>query len=342
MLAISALTFVCARALGAGRAGALLGSAWFFATVALAFPVYAGMNDPSLYGLAVSCAGFVIFFKSSGATGRYLGVATMALAGFVKLNLIALPIVALWRAFEEDPRQASRLSVFGVAFGLSLLGVARAVYGENLLPQLLSPRVFNPWTPLTSLTSLQWVAPVWPFWFFCAPRDTQSIRSRRLVTRLGIVSLAAWAFWRMGAGVDDNVEFDLVFATALALALAVEWLHKREGAVALLCCVVVARLATTPERGPWLWATSADYRRAIERRDAVAKAEIARVSEIPGAVACSMQSLCFRAGKAFVYNDFAAAQRLATGRVSAQDFESEKAAVRFEKIDPLAHWPANM
>jgi hypothetical protein len=52
VLATGGAVFACARKLDAEPLAATVGGVWFVATIAQAFTVYAGMNDPALLGLA--------------------------------------------------------------------------------------------------------------------------------------------------------------------------------------------------------------------------------------------------------------------------------------------------
>ena len=73
-------------------------------------------------------------------------------------------------------------------------------------------------------------------------------------------------------------------------------------------------------------------------RAEIADREIARVRALPGPVACSLQNICYLAGKAFVFNDFTVEQRLLLGRARKEDILNATRGIRFETIDPRAHW----
>jgi transcription initiation factor TFIIIB Brf1 subunit/transcription initiation factor TFIIB len=66
--------------------------------------------------------------------------------------------------------------------------------------------------------------------------------------------------------------------------------------------------------------------------------EIARVRAIPGPVACRIAAVCRFVGKPFVLDRFALAQRIETGRMTAEEAEvrARAAGIRDEPIDPRA------
>ena len=85
---------------------------WFVATLARFFEFYVGMNEPQLFGLAVMSAGFAWFWKRH-AEGRAVepAVLVMVLAGFIKHNFIALPLVALLWLWLDNWRLGLRATL---------------------------------------------------------------------------------------------------------------------------------------------------------------------------------------------------------------------------------------
>ena len=287
ILAAAGAVFKGARNLGSDRLEAAIGGVWFAATISLCFAGYAGMNDPNLFGLAISAWGFALFLSARGPARIYAAFALMAVAGFVKHNLVALPLSAFLYLALTRRDKAAPVLVFGLALCAIMLGAASAVYGPNLLAQMLAPRQLSAWEPWLSFRHLEWVAPIWPFWLF-AQKYGEKGSARPLVGVLGGLGLLTWAFWRMGAGVDENVQFDLVFATALAVAMAFRGFRASRFERVLFGAVLIVRLLTSPETGPWLWLTNPSYRAEVSANAEIADHEIERVRELAGPVACWM------------------------------------------------------
>ena len=106
----------------------------------------------------------------------------------------------------------------------------------------------------------------------------------------------------------------------------------------LFGAVLLARLLTAPEAGPWRWLTNPTYRAEVIAKAEIADLEIERVRRLPGTLVCSMQNICYLAGRPFVFNDFTVEQRLLTGRAQKEDIDKKARSLRFEAIDPRAHW----
>ena len=245
ILLTGGMAFLCARCLGAARTAAALGGAWLVATLSLGFSGYAGMNDPNLLGLAISTTGFALFLGARGPFAVYSAFAIMAVAGLVKHNLVATPLTAFLCLAALRRSQATLVLLFALALCVVMLGAARAVYGPNLLSQILAPRQISPVRPWESLSHLQGIAPVWPF-FLLSLRYAASGHKSGPVWMLGGTGLLSWMVWKMGAGVDENVQFELVFATALAVALTLNNLGAARVPRLLFATVLAARLLTLP------------------------------------------------------------------------------------------------
>ena len=87
--------------------------------------------------------------------------------------------------------------------------------------------------------------PVWPF-FLLSLRYAASGHKSGPVWMLGGTGLLSWMVWKMGAGVDENVQFELVFATALAVALTLNNLGAARVPRLLFATVLAARLLILP------------------------------------------------------------------------------------------------
>jgi len=63
--------------------------------------------------------------------------------------------------------------------------------------------------------------------------------------------------------------------------------------------------------------------------------EVARMGAIPGHVTCWPLAVCYRAGKAFIYDRYWAEQFIATGRWTKEAVEQvvQEKGIRFESIE---------
>jgi hypothetical protein len=81
------------------------------------------------------------------------------------------------------------------------------------------------------------------------------------------------------------------------------------------------------------------YRASLNAQAAVVDAETARIAAIPGPVVCDALSISRRAGKPFVYNEFAVMERIITGKLTRAEADRRilTAGIRFEQVDARTH-----
>jgi hypothetical protein len=99
-------------------------------------------------------------------------------------------------------------------------------------------------------------------------------------------------------------------------------------------------LAFSSQAEPYKFAFSREFRRdVVENVDAV-RSEVRRLKKIPGNVSCSVMLVCYWAGKAFVWDDFAMRERVATGKWTEAEKKRQARLhhIRFETIDDRTVW----
>jgi hypothetical protein len=98
MVAIATTIVLSVRRLGGSGLAARISAAFFVATMSRFFISYVGMNEPQLFSEAIMAFGFLGFLIArSNDRGYIWPVLVMAFAGFIKHNIIAMPLtVFLW------------------------------------------------------------------------------------------------------------------------------------------------------------------------------------------------------------------------------------------------------
>jgi hypothetical protein len=316
---------------------------WLLATLSHFFTRYVGVNDPSLLALALMVFAFALFLSRLRA-GRAVepAIALMVLAGFTKHNMPVLPLAALIWLAMLDKKAALRAAAFAAGLCATGLLLCAAVYGGDFIAQMLMPREIALKHMLSTMNKLQWIVPALFFWALWAWPNRKAPEARFTALLLGLALLSG-LFQAAGAGVVYNAYFEAVLASAIAAALAFEGigttpLAKRYGASALqtaMIAVLVLRLLLSQQLEPYLVLTSPAFRGESRQNAAAMNAGIARVASIPGPVSCSIMTVCYRAGKAFVYDGFWMEQRIAKGRWTKEAAEKaiEEKGIRFEDSD---------
>src|SRR5437868_5213927 len=186
-LGIGAAAAAVVRQLGGSRAASLIAGFWFLATMARFFEFYVGMNEPQLLGLAVMAIGLAWFLKRQ-AEGRAVepAVLLMVLAGFIKHNFVALPLVALiWLALENW-RLALRAALVGATAAAIGLAICAWLFAPYFIADMLMPRTYHPARALSTLGRLQFILPAMVLWAIWAWHEGRSKPVRFTALIIGI------------------------------------------------------------------------------------------------------------------------------------------------------------
>jgi hypothetical protein len=144
--------------LGASRLAATLGALWWFASMTRWYAGYVGMDDPHLVALALMTWALAYALLNPKSRRVELAIVLMALAGFYKHNLIAIPATTLCWWTLHDHRRGLRLVLLGigtVAVGFAVCGV---IFGQVFFHDLLLARHYD-LARLGSIGRLQFIAP---------------------------------------------------------------------------------------------------------------------------------------------------------------------------------------
>jgi len=346
-LFIGGMAAVIVRRFGGSRAGALLAGFWVIATLVRFFEFYVGMNEPQLFGLAVMSAGFAWFWKRR-AEGRAVepAVLVMVLAGFIKHNFITLPVVALVWLWLEDWRLGLRASLAGAAATALGLAICAVMFTPYFIPDMLFPRTSHLARGLSTLGRLQFILPAMVLWAIWAWHERRSKVAHLTALSIGIAFVLCLV-QKSGAGVDENAQFELIFATAVGIGVAYDgllrdplrtgWSTQTIGAVVLGILIVRLLISSRLEFAYVLF--SPQYRALAAEHAAITRAEATRTAAIPGPVACSNLVVCRMAGKPFVYDHFYVQMLVETGRMTWPQVEqlARRKAIVKDTTDPRAN-----
>ena len=83
----------------------------------------------------------------------------MVLAGFIKHNFIALPLVALLSLWLDNWRLGLRATVIGAAASALGLAICAVMFAPHFIPDMLFPRTTHLARALSTLGRLQFILP---------------------------------------------------------------------------------------------------------------------------------------------------------------------------------------
>ena len=345
--AAAAAIALSVRRLSGTKAAAIISASFYVATMSRFFMPYVGMNEPQLLGEAIMAFGFLGFLVARSRDRGYVGpVVVMALTGFVKHNIIAMPLTALtWlglnrrREFGKCVWAAAGVIVTGTA-------ICYALFGRAFFFNMLSPRHYSVKGSLHSYQDLQWIS---VGLLACAFNGWASWRhpNVRLCSCFITIALASFFLQKTGDGVDLNAQFDLVIAVSIGLGLAYTqvplWPLARRFSPAraqtILLLAICARLLVSKQFQPVRVVADPRFRDEIATRQRVMAEEVERVRRMPGEVLCPLL-VSYRAGKPFVVDTFNAEQRISAGVLPKNAISGRVAegSLTIVEVDERARW----
>jgi hypothetical protein len=350
VVAIATAIALSVRRLGGSGVAARISAAFFVATMSRFFMPYVGMNEPQLLSEAIMAFGFLWFLivrsNDSGCIGPVL---VMASAGFVKHNIIAMPLTAfLWLGLHHRREAVKCFCVAAIAIVMGIT-ICYVLFGHNFFVNVLCPRHYSLESALRVFGELEWVA-VGLIACVCHGWVRRNDGSVQLCSWLIALALGSYFLQKSGAGVDINAQFDLVIAISIGLGLAFTqlplWpiarrLGSGQGQVILLLAMCV-RLLVSKQLQPVRIIFDSSFRDDIAMRERAMTDSVESVRRIPGDVTCGRDMLvAYRAGKPFVVDVFNTQQRILAGALPKDAIASRMAAgtLTIVQVDPRVRWP---
>ena len=310
---------ICAA--GGTRTGSGFAALLLLTYVGAFYRGYVGIDEPQWLGHALMSGALVMFIWSHGAAvhsgGRKrLAPVLMTAGGFIKINLIALPLAVLtWCSVHERAELRRWLSIGAILTGLALAGCYLA-YGPDFLSDVFQPR---PYSMVRLLAGSR--KALSPLFLLLASGVVLYLTARRkplvqLVLLWAALGGASGIAFVGGAGVNYNVFFDLLIALCIAGGLLISEVQHHAGwrfaAPLLMLLLALPPLTRVPGR---VGAFAAYLNNtATQRREAAQ--DIAFIAARQGRAACEMLALCYWAGKPYEIDFFNTAQKIAEGLVS--------------------------
>ena len=316
--------FLIVTKLGASIEVALFSLLLYLVGIPLLAPGYVGMNDPQLFGEALTTAGLYFYIKNP-ENMRMLALSALAFcfAGFAKQTLLAFPMAV---ALDLILRSRKLFAVWAgsmLAFAAAFTVLSILVDGKYFLAHLTLHRAYSlryAWHHNVHLylVMVEAVLLVAIGWLICASRP------RRTFAILFVVSQVMGFFLAGGDGVGLNICFNAFAAAVIICGVAL----ADAGAVTSELGAAIPRVQLLPAtlmslillgvmiNVPGRLRESMDALRALPSQKTEFASALQFLRSQPGPALCESPLLCYEAGKSFEFDSFSVNDGLKTGRVT--------------------------
>ena len=298
--------------------------------------------------------GFAWFLAAVRRGSGFMGsLSVMIAAGFIKHNIIAMPVTAFVWLCLTRPREAVKCSILCaviVAAGFAACGL---FYGHDFFGNMMSARAYSWRRALGSIRDIRFLD------LGIIATAAGSVLGRKemmakISASLALFSAADYLLQKTGAGVDINAAFDLIIAVSIGAGYCWKRLASLESVGAgdgefrsgiaanlfiLLCCLRFIPLSHFSVSKPVRMLFDRRFKEEIAVREQAMKDDILAVEQTPGDVMCSTY-VCYRAGKPLVVDKFNVRQRMITGRLPADAIKTRIKSGKLTDVemDRRADW----
>jgi len=342
--AVGVLAAAAIRRFGGDRVDAVFGGGCALGFCYLVAPAWVAVDDPQTLGESIMLGALVSYISGPPHWLSLLRTALLVtLAGFVKHNLIAIPLAITFDIAIRSPRWLPFWFGCCASLAVSCLGLTHLVAGGTFIDHLLSPRLFT-WHG--ARYHLMKYLRLGEFPLAVVLLFARAIFSgdRRILAAYGIISIFAATIFSGFEGTSYNMFQDAAVFLAVAAGVMLHELrnrmvsgvfaHERVSKVALaLAPLLLAEpiLARSPQAFAQIHHAGGllESDRQAERFF-LAEAEF--ISDRHGPAMCESLLLCYRAGQPFTLDPFNSRQFILAGMLDQNDIIRRIAAKEFAVV----------
>ena len=342
--AIGVLAGAAVRRFDGDSVDAVFGAGCALGFCYLVAPAWIAADDPQTLGEALMLAGLVSYI--SGPSSRLVLLRTallLALGGFVKHNLVAIPLAITIDLAIRSPRRLPFWVGCCAGIGIGCLGVTYLIGGGTFIDHLLSPRIFAWHSARYHLMKYLLLGEI-PLALVLLFARAVFPRERRVLAAYGVITIVTATIFSGFEGTSYNMFQDAAVFLAIVAGVALRELrkhmtiaasgHERIGRVAL---AVVPLLLAEPilARSPQAFAHiyHASNLLAIDRQaEQSFSAEAEYISGKHGPAICESLLLCYRAGQPFTLDPFNSRQFILAGRLDQNELVRRIALKEFAVV----------
>lgn len=337
--AVGVFAAMAVRRFGGGRTDAVFGAGCAMGFCYLVAPAWIIADDPQTLGEAVMLGALVSYIARPPDRLNLLRTAFLVvLGGFVKHNLVAIPIAITLDLAFRSPRRLPLWLASCAGFAAGFLGLTQIVAGGDLIDHLMSPRLFKWYGARYHLMKY--------LRLFKFPLTAIALSSSLVLTG-GKMILAAWGTISIISatilsgfeGTSYNMFQDAAVFLGVTAGVMMSELRKSEvrGGLArvvasalpfLVAQPVLARAPDTAVRA-YHWRSLLDSDR---KRQEVFLTDAKYIADRQGPAICESLLLCYVAGQPFILDPFNSRQYMLSGRLDQGELIRRIASGEFAVI----------
>jgi hypothetical protein len=342
--AIGVLAGAAVRRFDGDPVDAVFGAGCALGFCYLVAPAWIAADDPQTLGEALMLAGLVSYISRPSSRLALLRTALLlTLGGFVKHNLVAIPLAITIDLAIRSPRRLPFWVGCCAGLGIGFLGLTYLVGGGTFLDHLLSPRIFAWHSARYHLMKYLRLGEI-PLALVLLFARAIFSRERRVLAAYGVIAIVTATIFAGFEGTSYNMFQDAAVFLAIAAGVALRELrknmtigtsgHERIGRVALAVVPLLLAepiLARSPQAFAHVYYVS-DLLEMDRRAEQSFSTEAEYISEKHGPAICESLLLCYRAGQPFTIDPFNSRQFILAGRLDQNDLVRRIAAKEFAVV----------
>jgi hypothetical protein len=337
--AIAMFAAMAVRRFGGERTDAVFGAGCAMGFCYLMAPTWIIADDPQTLGEAVMLGALVSYVARPPDRLNLLRTALLVvLGGFVKHNLVAIPIaITLDMAFRA-PRRLPFWLASCAGFTTGFLGLTQIVAGGDFIDHLMSPRLYGWYGARYHLMKYLRLFK-FPLVAIVSRASLILAADRMILAAWGIISIISATIVAGFEGTSYNMFQDAAVFLGVVAGVIMSELRKSEFrrrlatvlASALPFFVAQPILARAPDIAVQVYRAPARLE-SDRRRQETFSADAKFVADRQGPAICESLLLCYVAGQPFILDPFNSRQYVLAGRLDQGELIRRIAAREFAVI----------
>jgi hypothetical protein len=337
--AIAVFAAMAVRRFGGGRTDAVFGAGCAAGFCYLMAPAWVIADDPQTLGEAVMLGALVSYIGRPPDRLKLLRTAFLVvLGGFIKHNLLAIPIAITLDLAFRWPRRVVFWLASCAGFATGFLGLTQIVAGGDFLDHLMSPRRFGWYGARYHLMKYLRLFK-FPLTVMALSSSLVLAADRMILAGWGTISIIGAAIVSGFEGTSYNMFQDAAVFLGVAAGVIMSEVRKAEFrgrlarvlASALPFLVAQPILARAPDIAVQVYHTPA-LLDSDRRRQETFLADAKFVADKQGPAVCESLLLCYMASQPFILDPFNSRQSMLSGRLDQGELIRRIAAREFAVI----------